>query len=347
MKMQNFFKTIFILIRLKFLFIILLSGFSAFASIQTEWNITSEKESPVPSYKYKSCQNLEAKQKPLDKSSSQKESSLREDLTERISFQIKTKQLYIQKIKKCFESDNQTQIYNDCQKLKEEITKASEESLPIMRVLLSLSAPAIKEHRLLAHVTTWLDPTPSHIIPSFSSLSPLSEKELEKAKTIYLKGIRQIAFNDEITLEELKKRIKSHSLFSPEFTPQEEDRIRSAVSELRRISKQGYLEILQSMPFLAYLEDEKSLKDNKSLGYVFSVIDQELNDLLQKLDEPKTDMGFLLSFAPIVEGVLSESPEYCLEAEAERVKSERRGFKKVFYEGSGGGVMGCPYNWSC
>ena len=77
-----------------------------------------------------------------------------------------------------------------------------------MRVLLSLSAPAIKEHRLLAHVTTWLDPTPSHTIPSFSSLSPLSEKELEKAKTIYLKAIRQIAFNNEITLEELKKKNK-------------------------------------------------------------------------------------------------------------------------------------------
>ena len=158
MKMQNFFKTIFILIRLKILSIIFLSGFSAFASIQTEWNITSEKETPVPSNKYKSCQNLEAKQKPLDKSSSQKESSLREDLTERISFQIKTKQLYIQKIKKCFESNNSERIYNGCEKLKEEITKASEESLPIMRVLLSLSAPAIKEHRLLAHVTTWLDP---------------------------------------------------------------------------------------------------------------------------------------------------------------------------------------------
>ena len=89
------------------------------------------------------------------------------------------------------------------------------------------------------------------------------------------------------------------------------------------------------MPFLAYLEDEKSLKDSKSLGYVFSVIDQELNDLLQKLDEPKTDMGFLLSFAPIVEGVLSESPEYCLEAEAERVKSERRESfqQKLFFRG--------------
>ena len=60
MKMQNFFKTIFILIRLKILFITFLSSSLVSANIQTEWNITFEKETPVPSNRYKSCQNPEA-----------------------------------------------------------------------------------------------------------------------------------------------------------------------------------------------------------------------------------------------------------------------------------------------
>ena len=322
MKIQK--KYIHTLIKLNFIFFILLFNFLTFSQILTEWNITSVEDGPVKPNRYKSCQNLEVIQTSLSELNKQKESLFIQDLIETISNRIKKKQSYIQKVKTCFESDNQPHLYFNCQDIRSEIKKTAEENWSLMRVFLALSVPAIREHRLLPDINTWLDPTPSHTIPGFPSMSPLNEKEIEDAKNIYLRSIRQLAFNNKISLEELNQKINKHSLFSPEFTLQEEHRIQIAIKGLRMITKEGYLGILQALPFLAYLKDEKDLKDNKSLGYAFSVIDKSLTDLSQKIHKPEADMGLLLSFTPIVEDILTQKPEYCFEAEAASVQSDKK-----------------------
>ena len=339
MKMKNLFQFIYFSVKLNILFITFLFNSPTPAQILTEWNITSVEESPIKTNRYNSCQHLESQQYPSDEFLSQKnnnnlEKSFKNNLIDKISVQIQTKQTDIQKIQACLNFENSHQSY-DCKGIKTEIKTSAKENWPLMRIFLSLSAPAIREHRLLADINTWLDPTPSHTIPDFPSISPLNNKELEEAKNIYLKWINHAVFDNKTTLEELEQRLNNHSLFSPSFSLEKEDRIRLAILELRTILKEGYLSLLQSMPFLAYLEDERDLEDFKSLSHAFFALEQRLENLLQKVTNPETDTGLLLSFHSIVEEVLNDNPEYCLTAEELSIRSERKeSFQQKAFLGS-------------
>ena len=340
MKMKNLFQFIYTLIKLNILFTTFLFNSPIPAKILTEWNITSLEESTIKTNRYKSCQNTDFKQHLSDEFLSQKndnnlEESFKNNLIDKISTKITTKQTDIQKIQTCLNFEDSHQSYFDCKAIRTEIKTSAKENWPLMRIFLSLSAPAIREHRLLADINTWLDPTPSHSIPDFPSISPLNNKELEEAKNIYLKWINQTVFDNKITLNELEQRLNNHSLFSPSFTLEEEDRIRFSILELRTILKEGYLSLLQSMPFLAYLEDEKDLEDSKSLSDAFFALETRLENLLQKVANPETNTGLLLSFHSIVEEVLNDSPEYCLTAEELSVRSERKeSFQQKAFLGS-------------
>ena len=204
-----------------------------------------------------------------------------------------------------------------------------------MRVFLSLSAPAIRENRLLPHITTWLDPSPSHTISDFSSMSPLNKEELKEAKDIYLRWIRQAVFKNKLDMDELEERISKHSLRSPTFSIEEESRIRSAIAELRMISREAYLSILQSSLFLGYLKDESELRDDRRFYTAFLSMREKLDELLKEVNDADVKVTYLVSFRPLVEEVLSESSEYCEEAEEASVRADKsESFKQKVFLGT-------------
>ena len=89
------------------------------------------------------------------------------------------------------------------------------------------------------------------------------------------------------------------------------------------------------------------------MDQAFSKYKGHLDDLLEKVEDESVDMALLLSFGPLVEGLLADNEGYCLAAEGARLKAERdnslkdmgisgcgsSGSGALFYD-SGGGVFG-------
>ena len=208
-----------------------------------------------------------------------------------------------------------------CRKNNEELISSIKKNWPEMRIQLALSRPALREDRILSDKATWLDSTPSHPVSKFDSLSPLTSEEKSKAEQIYVENLSEVAL-DQLTSEELKDRLYNGfpTLLSGErgFTSRDQARLRESLKDFRREAKDSYFQIISEMPVLGYLK--KGNPNEEEIDKALSKIEDELGDFLAELKNPKVDMGMLLPFKSLVEGLLSENKSYCMTAERARVE---------------------------
>ena len=215
-----------------------------------------------------------------------------------------------------------------CEKEKEDFHSSFKSRWPYMRINLALSAPEEgKKDTLSSHPASWLDKTPTHKVRSFSNLPHLSKKELAEAQSIYKDTVLKVPLEKKLSSAEFKKRLEQGKPLQSSkrviLTNKDQNNLREAVSDLREKSKENYFRTVGEMPLLAYSktgdsQNEKDMKQtfSKSLGH--------LNNLLSKAEDESVDMALLLSFEPLVEGLLSENEGYCLVAEEGRLKAERK-----------------------
>ena len=249
-----------------------------------------------------------------------------------------------------------TEIKKACQRHTNKLRSSIEKLWPDMAVHLSLSSPAVLNNKILSDPLTWLDRSPSHKISSFGRIPTLSPSELKRAKEIYIEALTkaykenykfsaysfsqygQIASDPKndirsqyrFTPEELRKHLREGKLLyrgRKSLSLEDQFHLKTAIRDLRKQSKQNYLEVISEMPLLGYLES--GAPDRKQLAKAFSKVEKNLQEFSDEIKE-KDDMDLLLSFEPLVEELLKESQldnednsPYCLIAERARLKSEK------------------------
>ena len=231
--------------------------------------------------------------------------------------------------------DIKTACRSKHQALKERISSL----WPKMRESLSLSAPAVREQRIISNPSTWFDPSPSHKMSGFSSIEKLSGQEFEKAKSIAVSALVG-AYQEESggalpALERLftKKQLAAALnegkplafLTDKEVSPKNRRRMREALEVLWRESAEEYFKIIHQMPLLGWMRKG----DPDEIPLALSIAEEKLERLLKKHGGPKAGLSpFLFSFEPIVEELLRESlsqgEDYCLIAERARLSLEKQ-----------------------
>ena len=207
-----------------------------------------------------------------------------------------------------------------------ELKSAIQKQWPKMRVNLALSAPAIREDRILPDSSTWLDSTPSHLISDFSDLPRLTDEERSKAQKIYVEILAKTPLEKFSSAEFKQRMYRGKPLSLPlsgekHLTSKDKFKLKKTVRDLQKEAKDSYFKILSEMPVLGYLKTRNPKKEE--LDKAFAKMEEKLKDFLKETKEPEVDEGLLLSFKPLVEELLKEDKEYCLVAEKARVKAEK------------------------
>ena len=275
-----------------------------------------------------------------------KQAAFKEELQARVIGQTESKLFQIQRSKACaFPLKNKawlTKVYKDtswpeiqknCKKITQKLKSEVKESWPEMRVYLSLTSAPIREDRILPDRATWMDSTPTHFMSLFSDLPKLTEKEKAKAEKLYVEALAETPL-DLLDPSEFKKRLEGsgylHLPLSGDkyLTQADEFRLKKVVRDLREQSRDRYFEIIGQKFLLGYLES--GTPSNRELVQAYSKMEQDLTNFLEEeIKAPKGNMGLLLSYESLVEGVLEDdkgegvSSQYCLVAEKARVKAEK------------------------
>ena len=164
-----------------------------------------------------------------------------------------------------------------------------------------------------------------HEVSNFGSLSKLTEQEQKQAKKAWATHLKKTSLTrlEPSQFEEAFLKGDGQSLGKNLSTKDLRD-LRKATYDLQQESQNRYREILEQMPLLAYLKtgDPNNAKD---MDQAFSKITNELKDSLKKIKDEDVDMGALLAFKPLVEGLLQESKGgYCLIVERARENAEKK-----------------------
>ena len=117
--------------------------------------------------------------------------------------------------------------------------------------------------------------------------------------------------------------------------------IRKASGKLQEESQARYRKHIEEMPLMGYMKTGDP-ENEQDMDQTFSKYMGHLNDLLEKVEDESVDMALLLSFGPLVEGLLKDNAGYCLAAEGERLKAERGESLKMWSLVAAGVVAAAP-----
>lgn len=111
--------------------------------------------------------------------------------------------------------------------------------------------PPIDEDRILPDTDTWMNSKPSHLIQGLSDLKPLTSKEKEKTKKMYVETLAGVL--NESSANRLKKKFNSgrgFRLFPGEegLSLDEQHRLMKAKKDLHKKAKDSYFQILSELP---------------------------------------------------------------------------------------------------
>ncbi|MCZ0931636.1 MAG: hypothetical protein OXJ52_00565 [Oligoflexia bacterium] len=146
-----------------------------------------------------------------------------------------------------------------CKEKNKELQVAVRKNWSKMRVQLALSAPALREDRILSDTATWFDSTPSHFMSEFQDLPQLSKKEKKQAERLYIETLSKTAL-DGFSRSEFKRRLKEGKALSlplsgeKHLTSNDKFRLNSSVKELQKKARADYFEMMSHLPVLGYLQ---------------------------------------------------------------------------------------------
>ena len=306
--------------------------------INTRASFVSTRKSPPKkiSPEYQSCQGGDF----WEGSDFQNTRAFRKRLSKDIAEKINKKILHYQSPRFCFLGEyswfreqkiGEAEARQFCEELKKKYRETLKTYWSPMRINLSLSKPAMPSVYLTSDVTNWLDKSPKHIISLFSPLSKLTEEELKTAKSLFIERVVEVpvehfsagelkeALGGEIPYHFLNNRTAKKYLTSSDQT-----KIKEAIEKLREQAREEYFRILEIIPVISYLEKGEDIDSDARLVEAFLKIEKSLEKLFEKVASPKPEMDILLSFKPVVESVLSETPGYCEVAERARIRVERQ-----------------------
>ena len=253
----------------------------------------------------------------------------RQKLQKRVIGQISARIFQMKKLKACVDfnsrwfpgwnilkAEDKTALKQQCQEQTSELKSAVKSRWSDMRVHLSLSAPRLREDRVIADRKTWFNSTPSHGMSEFaSSLSPLTKAEKKAAEEKYIEALAKTKI---ISPEVLRHRLSNK--LPLELSGQDMRRLKWEERKFRKESRKKYLQKVGELPILAYLN--KSPPTGKELAKAIDKMEAQLQSMLEKVEAKDVDLGLLLSFNPLVEELLKEDKRYCLVAEAGRIEAE-------------------------
>ncbi len=270
----------------------------------------------------------------------------RQTLQKRVIGQISARIFQMKKLKACVDFDgrwfpgwntlkaeDKTALKQQCQEQTSELKSAVKSRWSDMRVHLSLSAPRLREDRVIADRKTWFNSTPSHGMSEFaSSLTPLTKAEKKAAEEKYIEALAEAGAKLNISIEVMTRagaklnmspEVLRHRLSNKlplELSGQDMRRLKWEEQKFRKESRKKYLQKVGELPILAYLN--KSPPTGKELAKAIDKMETQLQTMLEKVEAKDVDLGLLLSFNPLVEELLKEDKRYCLVAEAGRIEAE-------------------------
>ena len=195
-----------------------------------------------------------------------------------------------------------------------------------MRVSLSLASPALWTGEFSPHEpSSYMDPSPSHIVSGSLALLPsLNKAEKKAVQKRYTENILK-AFKQNsgpLNIDRFLALLKA-----PLTEGKEKRKLKQAEHQLRWESEERYFQLIHDMPVLGFLEKDPA--DDKEVAKAYGKKEQTLKKLLATAQDPDVDMKWLISFRPLVEDMLTEdkgdkqSSQYCLTAETARIQAEK------------------------
>ena len=272
--------------------------------------------------------DIQEKLKPKDKKQTEE---FRKKLQKRVIGQVSARIFQMKKLKACVDFDgnsfpgwdtlkteDKTSLKQQCDQQTSQLKSAVNSRWSDMKVHLALSSPRVREDNIVPTRIAWFDNSPSHLVSDFaSSLPHLTNKERKTAEEKYInamagtKGIKTKP-------EDLKHRLSNKLRLNLKIG--DLSRLKHTERQFRKQQRQKYLQKVQELPILAYLN--KNPPSGKDLANAIDQMEGQLQTMLEKVEAKDVDLGLLLSFNPLVEGLLSENKQYCLVAEAGRIEAE-------------------------
>ena len=281
--------------------------------------------------------------------SSLEEKAFHEKLRDQVIGQMESKLFEIRLMKACafplknqswltelYKEDSWSKIQDSCKKTIQTVKSEVKKDYPEMRVQLALTAPAIKEDRILKNKATWIDNSPSHLVSSFTNLPKLSKEEQSLAEKYYVESLSETpldsSLDSSLSASEFKRRLEGGKgyLYSGKKYLSSEDtyHLKLAEQSLREESRIRYFELIGQNFLLGYVRSESP--NNEELVQAYSEMEKGLTKFLEEeIKAPKENMSLLISYESLVEELLKEdkgeahSSKYCLIAETTRIKAEK------------------------
>ena len=260
----------------------------------------------------------------------------KEKLQKSVIGQIESKIFHTKILKACIKGDrnwfrdknvDSSLITKICKQKNKELRSSIKKSYPEMKVNLALSVQpgGNRMNRVLSNKALWFDKTPNHFVSEFNKLDKLNQEERSKAENIYISALSKLSLEG-LSSEEFKSRLKKGEnlythLSKKNLSERDRKKLKKAESKLRSKAKDRYSKIVSELPILAYLNSGNPKK--AELSSAFEKIEERLEEFLKSAKGEDVDMGFLLSFAPLVEELLNENQNYCLTAEKARIQAEK------------------------
>ena len=208
-----------------------------------------------------------------------------------------------------------------CQKDKQALSQSIKKGWKDMRVNLALVS--VNPDQIVTGKPNLSFPL-KHEVSSFGSIKKLTQKEQEQAKKTWANYLTTTTLKT-LTPSQLKTAfLKGDGQFlGKTLSTNDLKTLRRNTRKMQKESQARYRQVLEEMPLLAYLETGDP-NNQKDMDQAFSKIQKELTDSLEKIKNKDVDMGVLLAFKPLVEGLLKESKGgYCLIAERARESSKK------------------------
>ena len=265
--------------------------------------------------------------------------SFKEKLQKRVKGQIQAKLAESQRLRACLKGEEgdrdwfQKHIPQVDWGLMKEVCKKTKKSL---RASIQKRWPEMRKHLALSQVNPdqivtgkpYLAFSLKHELSGFGSIPKLTETEQKKVKEHWAEQVKKIPSEmnpDQFEAAFLKG---NGELLGKNLNTKDMENLRKATWKMQKESRDRYRQLIEEIPLLAFLKTGNP-ESPKEWDRAFSKMETNLKNLLEEAE--KGDMSFLLSFEPLVEGLIQESKGgYCLTAERERKKAENQKSAKAW-----------------
>ena len=260
------------------------------------------------------------------------EHTFKEKLKKRVTGLIQSKIAETERLKACMQGDSGwfakktpqadwLLIEEVCKKDKQALAKSIKVGWREMRISMALTS--VNPDQIVTGKPHLSFPL-RHEVSSFGSIKKLNQQEKKQAKEVWARYLTKTSVKTLSPSQFEEAFLKEDGRFlGKNLSTNDLKTLRKDTRQMQEESRDHYRQILEEIPLLAYLKTGDP-DNQEDIERAFSKMIEELNDSLEKIKAKDVDMGVLLSFKPLVEGLLEESKGgYCLVAERARSKAEK------------------------